>query len=116
MTVVVESSARSGAQRMSALRVANARRTGMAKQRQRIMCLPHLEGCELVSDLLQFPTEDAAALSVERLLTAIHGVGRLRLGRWLARADIRTPDRRVRELTDRQRTALASVVRKGQLR
>jgi hypothetical protein len=103
-------------QRHQALMVANERRTAIADQRRLIASLPQQDGLELVSDLLAYPTAAVAAMPVGRLLLAIRKVGVSTVGTWLSIASVRSADRRVDQLTERQRMALSSAVRKGRMR
>jgi hypothetical protein len=103
-------------QRHMALMVANERRTAIADQRRLIASLPQQDGLELVSDLLAYPTAAVAAMPVGRLLLAVRKVGVSTVGTWLSIASVRSADRRVDQLTERQRMALSSAVRKGRMR
>ena len=100
-------------QRMSALQQAQKMRLAATEIKRGIFALPYDEGCELVSDLLQHPSQAVLSVRVGHLLTSIRGVGPRSAQTWLTRADVRSQDRQVRQLSDRQRLELANVVRKG---
>lgn len=103
-------------QSMQALGIAEERRMAMAMIKKNVAALDYHEGCELVSDLLLYPTGHVPAMRVAHLLGAIRRVGPRGAQGWLSRVDIRSHDRRVSELSERQRLALSSAVRKGRVR
>jgi hypothetical protein len=98
-------------QRHMALEIANRRRMSMATQRREIGAMSRLDGRDRVASLLVDPSLEIVAMPVGRLLLSIHRVGVKKVGWWLNLAEIRSADRRVGELTDRQRLSLVDILR-----
>lgn len=97
-------------QRMSALELANEIRTANAKFKQGVHKLTRTEAASVVIGVLLNPAPPQSALPVRDLLAAQPFVGDVSVDRMLARAGIANGRRRVRDLTDRQRRALADVL------
>ena len=89
------------AQRRAALARAMEVRTAAARLKRRMRA-----GRVTLHDAMLDPTSQV--LSVETLLEAMPGVGPMRIGRILRRAQL-SPRRRVRELNDHQRARLEQV-------
>ena len=100
-------------QSLMALQDANQKRCAMAAVRSEISALGLEEGRLLVAGILDGELERPAAqaMTIWRLLTAITRLGPSRVERYLRRANVITGDRRVRELTNRQRVAVAAQLR-----
>lgn len=100
-------------QSLAALQNANDKRSAMLAARHQIASLRLMEGRLLVADFLVCDVESPGAEStpVWRLLNAIRGFGPYKAERALIRAGIISGDKRVRDLTNRQRVALAEQLR-----
>lgn len=98
-------------QRTGALRLANEVRSSNSRLRKEIFALEHLEGLGRVADLLDDPAPPVASLSVGRLLRYARRIGDAKVRRLLAVARVSSEDRRVGELTGRQRDVLAALLR-----
>lgn len=98
-------------QAAKALRAANERRAILAALREHIATLGLRDGCAFVANLLDDPGEHEAAIPVGRLLMSVDRFGMQSLTLALRDAGILSADKRVRDLTPRQRTALADVLR-----
>jgi hypothetical protein len=97
---------------MQALREANERRFAYSKIKATIAALPAENGRATVANHLRLPNDTVAGMRLDYLLLAIHRMGRAVMVRVLAgaAAELGGPvreNRRVGELTDRQRNALA---------
>lgn len=104
------------AQRDQALEKANAVRFAIVRVRANVGALNSREGRDLVALLLEHPSGVVPSMRVGTLLTAIHRVGRQKSASWLLAAGGRSADRKVRDLTERQRFALAAILRGKQSR
>lgn len=93
-------------QRMIALDRANQIRAGNAETRARLKKMDGALGAYLVAELLEDMTSTIQALPVSRLLNSIRGVGPGKM-EWFCRRAGCSLDRKVRDLTDRQRELLA---------
>lgn len=102
---------RSLAQRMSALDHANEIRIGNAQLRREIRALSKPDAYRRVADLLECPEGYVESMPIGRLLNSIERVGARKVDRILMVACVRSSDRRVGALTDRQRSILAVVLR-----
>lgn len=100
------------AQRDAALRLANARRFHWFQQRRRIEELSTEEGCRQVAEIIDMPNDLMATIRVGKLLRFPRGIGTARVTRLLNRSGI-NPDKRLRELTYRQRGLLMAAVVDG---
>lgn len=99
------------AQRDAAMALANQIRSAMKNIKGEIKPLSHRDGCARVAEFLIDPEEPAAAIRVRALLRAIRLMGNTKADNLLWQAGIANGDKRVRELTDRQRVALADHLR-----
>lgn len=95
----------------AALQIANQTRTANAEVLRRIGSLDPQAAVREVARILERP-EGADALTVGRLLQAVSGIGPYRAGRILRSSGLRS-DRRLRELTLRQRRLVAAVLGKS---
>jgi hypothetical protein len=106
-------------QHMTALALANATRIRQGKFRRDIYTLGHADGRELIARLLIGDVEMDEAVSripVGRFLGSVYRFGPAGRERALRSAGVVSEDRRVSELTNRQRVALAAAVWPGVLR
>lgn len=92
-------------QRMVNLARANQVRVAHATIRRNITAAGRTNGAKLVCDLLTYPSGHVPTIRIRRLLAAIPTAGDMTVDRWMRIADIRS-DKRVEQLTDRQRLAL----------
>lgn len=100
-------------QRMGALAVAHGRRIAMANVKRRVRSQPSYQaGCGMVADLLVQMPPEVGALTVRKLLLSVRKMGEQRVWRLLNAAQVRSGDRRVRELTDRQRQIIVAELRR----
>lgn len=99
------------AQHMVALQSANRVRLGNARVKAEIAALPRAEGFALVAEVLLDPADPAASIRVGALLDSIDHNGPKVSQAQLRAAGIWSRERFVRELTVRQRRALAEVLR-----
>lgn len=94
-----------------ALDVGNRVRVAQANLKVEIAGLPQGEGLAVVAELLESGDLGVVGgMRVESLLVAVRGVGRGKVGRLLVSAGC-SGSRRVRELTERQRLAIAVSLR-----
>ena len=99
-------------QRADALELANHVRISNARFKETIAALPEPQGRHRVADLLDGPTDGAhGQLKINQLLKAIDRVGDRGLFEMLRHAGVLNPEKRLRELTPRQRKALVDVLR-----
>lgn len=97
---------------MQALALANIVRTENAKTKRTIAGLSYLDGCTHVADLLdRHPDGPFRSMKALELLCAIHRVQEGSATPLLHGVGVYRPDRRVGELTDRQRAELALTLR-----
>jgi hypothetical protein len=95
-----------------ALLKANAVRYAGAEKRRQIASLPRHLAREKVAVLLEDPPDEIARMRVGHLLRSIPQLGRAGVRRTLRLAALRgREERRVHELTERQRKTLASTLR-----
>lgn len=99
-------------QRTDALAKANQYRYALAGKRREIAAMPMAEGCEELADLIEH-TDCPMMLSgqVSHWLMAPNKVGIRKSSQAMACLNIRKADRRLRDLSPRQRQELAEVVR-----
>lgn len=100
-------------QMMANLEYANQVRVGIARVRKEILAMPKCDAALLVADLLESDTTHQyfGYLSVFRALDTIRSIGRVKIA-WIVReAGVLTGDRKIRDLTPRQRHAIASLLR-----
>ena len=105
MTVITASE-----QRTSALEKANEVRMAVAQLRRDVFAMSNTDGRKTVANLLRDPPPLVDAITVGHLLLSIFGCGHKRIHKWLAKAGIWSEDSRVRELSVRQRAALADAI------
>lgn len=98
-------------QRTDALALANYVRIANANLRRELAFLSHRDGCERVAALLLEPSGPVLSFPIGRLLTCIDRIGESGMTRYLRAADIFSTTKRVSALTQRQREALARVLR-----
>lgn len=103
------------AQQHAALRRANEIRVAQSRIRKALAALPASDGLALAADLITAEPLDSAVASmpVGRLLRHVRGIGHPRseaLLSWAAGTPIKA-SRRIRQLTRRQRTAIAQALR-----
>lgn len=101
-------------QRVGALKLANRYRIAVARECERIARMDWREGREEVAKLIE-ECDDDALLSgrVAKYLNAPRYIGTAKVGKLMAKTDIRRNDKRLRDLTDRQRREIAQAVRNG---
>lgn len=102
---------RSREQRMEALRVANAVRFGMRDVKRTVGAMATDDGLREIADRLERADAAVMPMPIGDLLGAPRRVGRVRVCRWLDVAGVRSADRRVRDLSERQRLLLARMLR-----
>lgn len=97
-------------QRAAGRVAARIRRTEKARHLNRIRSLPNGESARAGAELLRDPDEHAGAITVRRLVVAV----RWRGDEWqrlaYAHAGITNPDKHIRDLTERQRHAMADIL------
>ena len=98
-------------QRMAALRMANDVRLTNARVRRQVGMLGQRDGMLAVADLLERLDPSASAMPISRLLRSVHRLGDRKARRLLNHAGIVSGDRRVDQLTVRQRACLATALR-----
>jgi hypothetical protein len=101
----------SPAQYMDALALANQVRTRQAKVRRRLRALSSARGVAEVARLIEREDEGTLGLTVSQALLSCRGFGPTALRCVCRHAGIVTADRKMRELTDRQRRELVHVLR-----
>lgn len=100
-------------QSIHALRLANDTRTSQHAFRREMAAVSYAEGCQRVARLLvgDDDMDDAIGrMRVGRFLNTIRRFGPLNIERSLNAAGIVSEERRVRDLTNRQRVALAGFI------
>lgn len=102
---------RSHEQRMEALRVANAVRFGMRDVKRRVGRMATDDGLREIADRLEHADAMVMPMAIGDLLGAPRRVGRVSVHGWLNVAGVRSADRRVRDLSERQRLLLARLLR-----
>lgn len=100
-------------QSITALAKANMVRTERSKIKQQIGVLPRMEALGVLADVLEQMPDCCARATAFELLMAVDGVGRRRTLRYLLSAGVQE-SRHLRELTERQRFALAGLLREGE--
>lgn len=100
------------AQALAALERANEIRLSNAAIRREIMALPREAAAERVAELLRDPSGDIGAMYVGHLLRALPRFGPERSRRLITRAGLAPgrEGRRLRELTARERSVIASLL------
>ncbi len=98
-------------QRARALTKANEIRVANGILKREIKALPRYDAMHLVADLLEDNVAPANSLPAQRLIWSIPRIGDARLRGVFYKAQVFNVDRRVKDLTDRQRRALAFELR-----
>jgi cytolysin (calcineurin-like family phosphatase) len=101
------------AQRQAALTRANEIRTGKARLKRALNALPTRQAATQIAQLLETRDPIANRCTVRELTRACRGIGDLKTSRLVHLAAISTMDKRIHELTDRQRNMLAFALRSG---
>lgn len=99
------------AQREAAMRRANEVRFQGAEVKREVAALDYASGLERVADLLQERDPRIEAVKVAALLDSVSRMGSVRIEQIIVDCKLKTGDKRVRALTDRQRADLADAVR-----
>ena len=102
-----------GNQQMLALVHANEVRSGVALERRQLAEQSYVDGCRLLADLLCDPSEVLLSARIGWLLLSVRGIGRAKVPKLLGRAGVRSWDRHVRDLSDRQVGLLVEVLRES---
>ncbi len=103
-------------QRERALELANQIRSANATTCRELRGLPFREGADLLADLLESGQVGAAgSMPVGRLVKCVRLIGDEGARRLMREADISSQDRKVRQLTVRQRQALAFALRQHKM-
>ena len=100
------------AQRTEAMAKANHYRSAVSKKRREIAEMPAADAYEALADLIE-NCDDPALLSgrLTHWLTAPKFSGQTKANQAIACLNLKKADRRVRDLTPRQRQELASMIR-----
>ena len=93
--------------------LSHRRRTAQADRLRSLRNLDGLTSADFAARLLIACDETTAQIRLWRLLGAVHGYGPHRVGRLMHRAGIREArlDRKIGELTDRERRVIAATLR-----
>lgn len=98
-------------QQQAALQLANEVRVANSHTVRAIKAQPYRDGLRQVADILRAGSDDATGrLPIVRLLSAPRHIGQVRVAALLRSAGILSGDRRLRELTRRQRLLLADQI------
>jgi hypothetical protein len=95
---------------MEALELANTTRIEMAAVCRDIAAATKRDGRNMAGELLASGDPRIEPMPIHRLLDAIPRVGYVKVAKTLQRAGVVAGSRRVRDLTDRQRTALVDML------
>lgn len=99
-------------QRRDALVIANRKRTTVAKFKREVRALPREDAAEHLALMLERPLPHALdSALVYAVLMTIPRIGNGKASLILREAGINIPDRRIRDLTMRQRKMIAARVR-----
>lgn len=98
-------------QPLQALELANTVRSHNHVRKQEIRNLPQREAFLVVADIVDSPHGPVGAMHIDQLLEAITRIGSDSACRLLLRAGVYMHTRRIRELTPRQRAAVAAALR-----
>lgn len=95
-------------QAMEALKIANDVRLRIAEFRRTVASLPQHEGVIAVADAIENRNEETVlgSVRIRHLLLSIDLIGDAKARKMLLLAGIANPDRRLRDLTERQRHVL----------
>lgn len=99
-------------QARAALARANEVRLARARTRRQLKRLPRVEARRQLALLILEPTPLWGSATLDYMLRMPSGTGRHTAHRWLRRTDLLTADKRLGDLTARQREALAGEVTK----
>lgn len=96
-------------QHMAALASANEKRTGMAAFKRSVRCLSTRAAAERVAQTLEQDWDDRilGSMRARHALMCIPRLGQTKMTTCLVSSGVRNFDRRLRDLTPRQRTAVA---------
>lgn len=103
-------------ERVARLQIANRVRLSNHRTKAELGGMARFEGAARVAEILRDPAGDIGACQIHELLGAIRHVGPTKVTALLKEAGVWAPSRRVRDLTERQRHALADVLITGGLR
>lgn len=100
-------------QQMLALSVANEKRRGVAAFKVEVAGLRPREAADVVAEAILKDYEDRiiGTARIRPLLLSVPGLGNVKVMRCLKLAGVEYPDKRLRDLTARQRTAVALQLR-----
>lgn len=100
-------------QHMQALADANVKRKAVAGFKNRVRALPARDAAELVADAIECDYQDPfiGCIRTRALLLAIHRMGDMKASKCLTLAGVAHHDKRLRDLTPRQRKAVALQLR-----
>lgn len=99
-------------QHLEALQKANDVRSSNACVKQRIKAMTRDDALRAAIEILLDPTQGTGAIPLNGLLRCIHTIGDSKIDKLCKKEKIGMADRRIRDLTLRQRTALAETLRK----
>lgn len=99
-------------QSLEALKVANEMRSGMAEFRRSIAELPQHEGVVAVAEAIETRHDEPllGAIRIKTLLTSIDLIGDAKARKMLMLAGVLNHDKRLRDLTERQRHVLVGAL------
>jgi hypothetical protein len=99
-------------QRIGALAIANQYRLSVAAERKRISEMSYWEGREALAEMIE-TTTDPALMSgkVAHWLRAVRKIGDVQVARFFKVLEVTDRDRRLRDLTYRQRSLLVDELR-----
>lgn len=98
-------------QRDDALKLANQRRRALSDCKRKLKGLGSPRAFQVASDIVEAPNPDQAALRVRSILWACPRFGEKGVAQALAYAGIVHPEQRLRDLSDRQRERLVTLLR-----
>lgn len=99
------------AQQMQALERGNAVRLEIASRRQQLRSLPELDARRYAADMIDNPDDIASRMKASVLVKEIRHFGDQKVARILRLAGIHAVERRLSDLTDRQRHIIAEALR-----
>lgn len=97
-------------QHMRALDLANEVRIERAERKRQIAAMPRPEGMAAAAAIFDDPDEVTGSLKLLELLSSIDHFGLMKTREIAQHAGVVSVDRRVRDLTPRQRTLIAAVL------
>lgn len=112
MTALLDTAAQA-AQRLEALKTANEHRMAGAKVRADLKALSMRDGMLHVAGLLDDPSEGVGSMRVGHLLSGVRRFAQQKVTVLLRDAGVVSWDRRLRELSVRQRGVLAAELRRA---